>query len=89
MANLPSYQEATSRPDWLVVAAPYVDTADYHSLCLVNRHFWAVFAPRLWVDILRMVRIRGLDPSDGKRGTNLVQNWPVPADSRYRPFLVV
>ena len=71
MTDLPSYQEATSRPDWLQVAAPYVDPADYHSLCLVNRHFWAVFAPHLWVDILRMVRLRGLDPSDGKLGLKL------------------
>lgn len=68
MADLPSYQEATTRLDWLQVAAPYTDPADYYSLCFVNRHFWSVFAPRLWVDILRMVRLRGLDPSDGKLG---------------------
>lgn len=72
MADLPSYQEATARLDWLQVAAPYADPADYHSLCIVNRHFWSVFAPRLWVDILRTVRLRGLDPSDGKLASQLV-----------------
>ncbi|ATY63533.1 leucine rich repeat domain containing [Cordyceps militaris] len=64
MASLPSYQEATTRADWLEIAAPYTQTADYHALCLVNRHFWNVFAPRLWVDVLLTVRRRGLQPED-------------------------
>ncbi|KAJ4152953.1 hypothetical protein LMH87_009470 [Akanthomyces muscarius] len=64
MASLPSYQEATTRADWLELAAPYIHIADHHVLCLVNRHFWKVFAPRLWVDILTTVRRRGLQPDD-------------------------
>ncbi|KAM0451749.1 hypothetical protein ACHAO4_005706 [Trichoderma viride] len=47
---LPSYQQATSRGDWLRLAAPYVAFTDYPALCCVNRHFWSVFAPRIWRD---------------------------------------
>lgn len=47
---LPSYQQATSRGDWLRLAAPYVAFTDYPALCCVNRRFWAVFAPRIWRD---------------------------------------
>ncbi|KAL6901251.1 hypothetical protein GGI43DRAFT_404388 [Trichoderma evansii] len=47
---LPSYQQATSRGDWLQLAAPYIAFTDYPSLCCVNRHFWSVFAPRIWRD---------------------------------------
>ncbi|PON23677.1 hypothetical protein TGAM01_v207324 [Trichoderma gamsii] len=47
---LPSYQQATSRGDWLRLAAPYVAFTDYPSLCRVSRHFWSVFAPRIWRD---------------------------------------
>ncbi|KAM0513946.1 hypothetical protein ACHAPE_007301 [Trichoderma viride] len=47
---LPSYQQATSRGDWLRLAAPYAAFTDYPSLCRVNRHFWSVFAPRIWRD---------------------------------------
>ncbi|KAI6780820.1 uncharacterized protein J7T54_007299 [Emericellopsis cladophorae] len=61
---LPSYAEATTRPDWVPVIAPYVDFPDYHSLCLVSRRFWAIFAPRLWRDLLISVRRAGVDPSD-------------------------
>ncbi|KAM3449432.1 hypothetical protein MY3296_006897 [Beauveria thailandica] len=64
MPSLPSYQEATTRADWLQVASPYIHTSDYHALCLVNRHFWKLFAPLLWIDILASVRRRGLKPDD-------------------------
>ncbi|KAL7926424.1 hypothetical protein ACQKWADRAFT_318340 [Trichoderma austrokoningii] len=47
---LPSYQQATSRGDWLQLAAPCIAFTDYPSLCCVNRHFWSVFAPLIWKD---------------------------------------
>ncbi|KAH8125748.1 hypothetical protein FP744_10002432 [Trichoderma asperellum] len=47
---LPSYQQATSRGDWLPLAAPYIAFTDYPALCCVNRRFWSVFAPRIWRD---------------------------------------
>ncbi|KAK1238046.1 hypothetical protein MKX08_002625 [Trichoderma sp. CBMAI-0020] len=47
---LPSYQQATSRGDWLRLAAPGVAFTDYPALCCVSRRFWAVFAPRIWRD---------------------------------------
>ncbi|EQL04106.1 leucine rich repeat domain containing protein [Ophiocordyceps sinensis CO18] len=64
MASLPSYQEATTRPDWLALAAPYVHFADHPSLCRVCRRSWSLFAPPLWTDILNAVRRSGLDPGD-------------------------
>ena len=65
MSGLPSYDEATARPDWANIVAPYVAFKDYHALCLVSRSFWHVFAPRLWGNLFRSVRQAGLDPSDG------------------------
>ncbi|KAL7943794.1 hypothetical protein V8C42DRAFT_328461 [Trichoderma barbatum] len=50
MDVLPSYQQATTRPDWLQLAAPFIAFTDYPSLCRVSRRFWLVFAPRLWRD---------------------------------------
>ncbi|KAL7794195.1 hypothetical protein V8C37DRAFT_71230 [Trichoderma ceciliae] len=47
---LPSYQQAISRGDWVQLAAPYIDFADYSALCRVNRHYWSIFAPLLWRD---------------------------------------
>ncbi|ODA77727.1 hypothetical protein RJ55_06329 [Drechmeria coniospora] len=64
MSSLPSYREATTRPDWLLLAAPRVRFADYRSLCLVCRRSWSIFAPRLWGDLLRSVRRSGLEPAD-------------------------
>lgn len=66
MAGLPSYQEATARPDWLRLVAPYVPFDDYHWLCRVSRPFWSVFAPLLWRNPLQSLRLSGKDPSDGK-----------------------
>lgn len=67
MTALPSYQEAIAETDWLALVAPYVFFSDYRSLCLVSGRFWNTFAPRLWRDILRAVRLCGLDPSDGEQ----------------------
>ncbi|KAL7906967.1 hypothetical protein GGI35DRAFT_457370 [Trichoderma velutinum] len=50
MDVLPTYQQATTRPDWLQLAAPYIAFTDYPSLCRVSHHFWSVFAPQLWRD---------------------------------------
>ncbi|KAJ5016340.1 hypothetical protein K4K57_011729 [Colletotrichum sp. SAR 10_99] len=62
--QLPSYQDAVSRLDWLELVAPYVEYKDFSSLCSVSTHFYAIFAPRLWNDPLVAVRRLGLDPSD-------------------------
>lgn len=51
-AYLPSYQDATTRPDWLALVAPYVPVREYARLCLVCRRFYRQFAPRLWNDPL-------------------------------------
>ncbi|KAI5458149.1 leucine rich repeat domain protein [Mariannaea sp. PMI_226] len=64
MESLPSYHEATSRPDWLALAVPFVPPCDYPAACLVNRRFWSVFAPRLWSNVLRTVRRAGLQSGD-------------------------
>lgn len=61
---LPSYQEATSGPDWIQLVAPYCDFEDCRALCLVSRRFWNTFAPLLWRDLLRAARLSGLDPGD-------------------------
>ncbi|RCI16324.1 hypothetical protein L249_3205 [Ophiocordyceps polyrhachis-furcata BCC 54312] len=61
----PSYLDAVSKPDWLLLAMPYIRVQDLTSLCRVNGRFWRVFAPRIWRDLLTFVRIVGrLDPAD-------------------------
>lgn len=50
--DLPSYQEATRRLDWVELIAPYVPIREYARLCLVNRRFYRHLAPRLWNDPL-------------------------------------
>ncbi|KAL2174358.1 uncharacterized protein P884DRAFT_332042 [Thermothelomyces heterothallicus CBS 202.75] len=55
VVDLPSYRAATTRPDWLALVAPYVRINDYASLCLVSRHFYRQFAPRLWNDPLAVM----------------------------------
>jgi hypothetical protein len=47
MASLPSYQDAVTT-DWARLVVPYVDSREFASLCRVNRHFWEIFAPRIW-----------------------------------------
>ncbi|KPM45594.1 hypothetical protein AK830_g868 [Neonectria ditissima] len=64
MASLPSYHEATARPDWLHLVAPFVVPSDYPALCLVGRHFWHVFAPRLWLNVFMSARQAGLQSGD-------------------------
>ncbi|KAH7153080.1 hypothetical protein EDB81DRAFT_931451 [Dactylonectria macrodidyma] len=64
MEYLPSYHEATTRPDWLHLVAPFVAPRDYPALCRVNGRFWHVFAPRLWSDLLLAVRHAGLQSGD-------------------------
>lgn len=66
MAFLPSYQEATARPDWLKLVAPYCEFDDYRPLCLVCRRFRDVFAPLLWTDLFHAARLGGLEPGDGE-----------------------
>lgn len=82
--SLPSYQEATTGTDWLLLVAPFCDFDDYRSLCLVSRRFRQIFAPRLWSDLLCSVRRIGLDPGDG-------ECVEYPSDYSYRqgkcPFL--
>ncbi|KAG6161680.1 hypothetical protein E4U25_003345 [Claviceps purpurea] len=64
MDALPSYQEAIEAVDWLQLVLPYCRFSDYHALCLVNRHFNDVISPLLWRDVLKSVRLSGLDPGD-------------------------
>lgn len=65
-AVLPSYEDAVATSgSWVSLAAPYVSTADYPSLCLVSRRFNDVFTPLLWRDPLVTIRKLGLDPADG------------------------
>ncbi|KAF7551530.1 hypothetical protein G7Z17_g4938 [Cylindrodendrum hubeiense] len=64
MASLPSYHEATARPDWLHLVAPFVTPRDYPALCLVDTRFWHVFAPRLWLNVLLAARQAGLQSGD-------------------------
>jgi hypothetical protein len=51
-AYLPSYEDATIRPNWLQLVAPYLPVREYARLCLVSRRFYHQFAPRLWNDPL-------------------------------------
>ncbi|PTD12532.1 hypothetical protein FCULG_00004310 [Fusarium culmorum] len=51
MASLPSYQDAVSA-DWVRLVIPYISPNDFAALCRVNRHFWEIFAPRIWGRLL-------------------------------------
>lgn len=51
MASLPSYQDAVSA-DWVRLVIPYIAPNDFAALCRVNRHFWEIFAPRIWGRLL-------------------------------------
>ncbi|ETS73280.1 hypothetical protein PFICI_14885 [Pestalotiopsis fici W106-1] len=64
MDGLPSYEEATTLPHWLQLAAPYVPMADWRRCCLVNSQFHEQFASRLWLDPLVTARAHGLHPND-------------------------
>lgn len=58
---LPSYHDAIKRPDWLDLVAPYVAFRDYGRLCLVSKHFYRQFAPRLWNDPFTVLGMRNRD----------------------------
>jgi hypothetical protein len=60
---LPSYQDATTRPDWLDLVAPYIPIGQYARLCLVSRRFYHQFAPRLWNDPVAVICL--LKPDHG------------------------
>ncbi len=53
----PSYQEATTRPDWLALVAPYMPFQDYFRLIRVSKRFYQQFAPRLWNDPFALMRM--------------------------------
>lgn len=61
VAYLPSYQDATRRPDWLELVASHVPIGEYARLCLVSRRFYHQFAPRLWNDPLAAAGMLGRD----------------------------
>lgn len=65
MTALPSYHEATIRPHWITIVAPHVAARDYACLCLVNSRFYAEFAPRIWKDPFKTLRLLGRHPADG------------------------
>ena len=65
MATLPSYHEATARPRWITLVAPYASVRDYTSLCLVNKEFYDQFGPRLWKDPFQTISLLRRDPADG------------------------
>lgn len=64
--QLPSYQEATTRRDWLDIVLPYVDVGDYFKLLFVSKRFYSKIAPRLWQNPLRSIHSLGLDWETGK-----------------------
>ncbi|KAI1269748.1 hypothetical protein F5Y18DRAFT_371377 [Xylariaceae sp. FL1019] len=64
MGGLPSYHEATTRPDWLSFVTPIVPPSDWARCCLVDHRFYRHFAPRLWQDPLVTIRKLGLHPND-------------------------
>lgn len=63
IADLPSYQDAITRPDWLELVAPYIPPRDYPRLCLVSQRFYHQFAPRLWNDPFAIIGL--LNPDCG------------------------
>ncbi|TRX97318.1 hypothetical protein FHL15_001596 [Xylaria flabelliformis] len=64
MDILPSYNEATTRLDWLSLVAPYVPASAWTCCCLVDCRFYSHFASRLWRDPLVTIRQLGLHPND-------------------------
>ncbi|OIW28011.1 hypothetical protein CONLIGDRAFT_459262 [Coniochaeta ligniaria NRRL 30616] len=67
MASLPSYREATERPHWITIVAPHVAARDYARLCLVDNRFHAEFAPRMWKDPFKTIRLLGRHPAEDTR----------------------
>jgi hypothetical protein len=65
MTSLPSYQEATTKPHWLPIVAPWISPRDYVHLCLVDSRSYSEFAPRIWKDPVQTIRSLGLNPAEG------------------------
>jgi len=66
LAPPPSYQEATSRADWLPLVAPYISPPCYTNLCLVSKRFYRQFAPVLWNDPITLVPVIRPNLEDGE-----------------------
>lgn len=71
MEQLPSYQDATGKKQWLELVVPYIDPSDYQSLCCVSRQFHSHFAPRAWKDPLAVVRTLNRDTAYGEHSVYL------------------
>lgn len=57
------------------MVAPYVDIRDYHSLCLVQKSFYAVFAPLLYKSPLVMLaNLAKHDRDNGESGLAQAQS---------------
>ncbi|KAH6851284.1 hypothetical protein B0I37DRAFT_397231 [Chaetomium sp. MPI-CAGE-AT-0009] len=62
IADLPSYQDAITRPDWLELVAPYVPPREYSHLCLVSLRFYHHLTAVYCVDpkwLLRFIKHAG------------------------------
>ena len=59
--SLPSYQEATTRPDPWILIAPMLPSILLSNLCLVSKHFYEVFAPLLWFEPTKVL-LRNTNP---------------------------
>lgn len=59
------------------IVAPYMDIRDYYGLCLVQKSFYAIFAPLLFKNPLAVVA--GLMEYDFKpKGqSKIARKWPV------------
>ncbi|KAL2135791.1 hypothetical protein VTI74DRAFT_6857 [Chaetomium olivicolor] len=64
MAHPPSYQDATTTPDWLELVARSIPIREYARLCLVSRRFYRHFAPRLWNEPLAVAGMLCQDSYD-------------------------
>lgn len=85
--QLPTYQQATGVQDWLALVAAYIYIHDYRNLCLVNKRFFAVFAPFLYRSPLAMggqLTVAG----DPDRGERLYPNFSVHIHFRWEVELL-
>jgi hypothetical protein len=56
--SLPTYEEATARPDPWVIVAPQVPSNTLTNLCLVSKHFYDIFMPLLWFEPTKLLLSR-------------------------------
>ncbi|KAK4122564.1 hypothetical protein N657DRAFT_620440 [Parathielavia appendiculata] len=84
---LPSYEDATTSPDWLDLVAPYIPIQQYASLCVVSKRFYHQFARRLWNDPITVICL--LKPSpDPQSLLNLLGHASrIPATSSLPSFV--